>query len=198
MTAKSTKKSVSKKSATKTPAAKKSAAKTPAARKPGPAPKPPRAPGERRYWLVKTEPESFSWDDLWNAPARTTCWDGVRNYTARNTLRDDMKLGDLVLVYHSSTDPTGIVGLAEVAREGYPDHTQFEKGHHHYDPGAKPENPPWVMVDLRAVRKLPFVSLETLKNDARLAGLPLLMRGQRLSVQPVSREHFVAIVGSES
>ena len=146
---------------------------------------------ERRYWLVKSEPDCFSWDDLMAAPNRTTHWDGVRNYTARNFMRDGMKKGDLVLFYHSSTDPNAVLGVCEVVREAYPDHTAFDPKEDHFDPKSDPASPAWMMVDLRAKEAFRRpVPLAELKKDARLDGMELLKRGSRLSVQPVSREHF--------
>ena len=151
----------------------------------------PRAAGERRYWLVKSEPDVFSFDDLLAAPGRTTCWDGVRNYTARNLMRDGMRVGDLVLYYHSNAEPSGVVGVAEVVREAYPDHTQFDPAHDHYDPASKPEAPAWLMVDVRAVEKLPaMVTLEQMRGDPALEGLETVRKGSRLSVHPVSVDHF--------
>ena len=117
----------------------------------------------RRYWLVKSEPDSFSFDDLLASPGRTTCWDGVRNYQARNSMRDDMKLGDLVFFYHSSTEPAAIVGIAEVVRESYPDHTAFDRKDSHYDPKSKPDAPTWMMVDLRA--REPLAAIEGERAD---------------------------------
>ncbi len=149
------------------------------------------------HWLVKTEPTVFSFDDLWNAPKRTSTWDGVRNFQARNFLRDAMKVGDAVLVYHSSVEPMAIAGVAEVVRAGYPDPTQFDRKNHHYDPKAKPETPTWFQVDLRAVKKLKRpVTLAEMKNVPELSGMMLLQRGVRLSVQPVSPEHFRWIVAA--
>jgi predicted RNA-binding protein with PUA-like domain len=142
---------------------------------------------ERRYWLMKTEPGTFSFDDLWNAPKRTTSWDGVRNYTARNMMRDQMKPGDLVFIYHSSADPTGIAGIAEVVRGGYPDETAFDPKDSHYDPKSKRDNPSWYLVDVKAVR--PFreiVTLESLRKMKGLEKMTLLQKGSRLSVQPVT------------
>lgn len=145
-----------------------------------------------RYWLLKTEPQSYSIDDLQRD--RVTCWDGVRNYQARNTLRDDMKVGDEVFIYHSSADPIGIAGIARVCRQGYPDHTALDPDDHHYDPKASKENPIWMMVDIELVRKLPrVVTLAELKGHKALAGMPLLQRGQRLSVQPVEKAQFEVI-----
>ena len=149
---------------------------------------------ERRYWLVKSEPDCFSWDDLLAAPKRTTCWDGVRNYTARNFMRDGMKKGDLVLFYHSSAEPNAVLGVCEVVREAYPDHTQFDPKEDHFDPKADPASPPWMMVDLRAKQAFERpVTLAELKKDPRLDGMELLKRGSRLSVQPVSPEHWAVV-----
>jgi len=149
----------------------------------------------RRYWLLKTEPSTFSFDDLLRAPHKTTGWNGVRNYQARNFLRDQMKKGDGVLIYHSSAEPTAVVGTAEVVREGHPDPTQFERGDDHYDPESSPDDPRWFQVDVRAVEKLPHpVTLERIKRTSALAGMGLLRKGNRLSVQPVTEEEFRAIV----
>jgi predicted RNA-binding protein with PUA-like domain len=141
----------------------------------------------RQYWLLKTEPTAFSFDDLWKAPKRTTSWDGVRNFQARNTLRDRMKRGDIVFIYHSSTDPTGIVGIAEVVREGYPDPTAFDPKDSHYDPKSRKESPTWYMVDVKAVERIePIITLDELRKTKGLEKMVLLQRGSRLSVQPVS------------
>jgi predicted RNA-binding protein with PUA-like domain len=149
----------------------------------------------RRYWLLKTEPSVFSFDDLLAAPGRKTTWDGVRNYQARNYLRDEMKKGDGVLIYHSSAEPTAVVGTAEVVREGHPDPTQFERGDDHYDPDSRPEDPRWFQVEVRAVEKLPHaVTLERIKRTPQLAGMGLLRKGNRLSVQPVTESQYRAIV----
>jgi len=146
---------------------------------------------ERRYWLVKSEADCFSWDDLWKSPKRTTFWDGVRNYQARNMLRDDFKKGDLVFFYHSNSDPNAIVGVCEVVREGYPDHTAFDPKEQHFDPKSDPDTPTWYMVDLRA--KEAFRRLVTLTELRRVSGLErmaLLQKGSRLSVQPVRPEEW--------
>ena len=116
------------------------------------------------YWLMKTEPSSFSVEDLAAAPRRTTAWDGVRNYQARNMLRDQMKRGDQAFLYYSSTEVPGIVAIVEVVKEGYPDPTAFDRKHHHYDPGSDPRNPRWFMVDVRLKRRLArTISLEQLR-----------------------------------
>jgi len=144
-----------------------------------------------RYWLLKTEPEGFSIDDLAASPRQTTCWDGVRNYQARNSLRDDFRPGDKVLFYHSSIVPAAVVGLAEVVREGYPDPTAWDPDHKHFDPGATAENARWVMVDIRLVEKFDQpVTLDVLRAEPKLAKMELLRRGSRLSVQPVTPEEF--------
>lgn len=152
-----------------------------------------RAPGERRYWLVKSEPETFSFDDLLRAPGRTTHWDGVRNFAARNFLRDGMKMGDHVFFYHSSTNPQAIVGVCEVVREGYPDHTAFDRSHHGYDADSDPDAPTWYMVDVRAVAPLAHpVTLADIKARPELADMALLRIG-RLSVTPVTAREWEVI-----
>jgi predicted RNA-binding protein with PUA-like domain len=149
---------------------------------------------DRRYWLLKTEPTTFSFDDLWNAPKRTTKWDGVRNFQARNMLRDQMKEGDQVFIYHSSADPTGIVGIAEVAKSGYPDPTAFDEKDSHYDPKSKKESPSWYVVDVKAVKKFPeIITLEKLRTVRGLDNMVLLRKGSRLSVQPVSEDEWSII-----
>ena len=149
----------------------------------------------RKYWLLKTEPETFSFDDLLRAPAKTTGWDGVRNYQARNFLRDQMKKGDRVLIYHSNADPPAVVGEAEVAREGYPDPTQFDRRDDHYDPESSPDEPRWYQVDVKAVRKLPTpVPLPLIRETPALRKMALVQRGQRLSVQPVTEAEYATVV----
>ena len=153
-----------------------------------------RGRGEKAFWLVKSEPGVFSFDDLMTKPDRTTHWDGVRNYTARNFLRLGMKLGDQVFFYHSNADPPAIVGICEVVREGYPDHTALDANDPHYDEGSDPENPDWFMVDLRAVRALRRpVTLPELRAQKDLAGMALLRIG-RLSVSPVRPDEWKAII----
>jgi predicted RNA-binding protein with PUA-like domain len=151
---------------------------------------------DRHYWLLKTEPSTFSFDDLWKAPKRTTTWDGVRNFQARNMLRDQMKEGDLVFIYHSSTDPTGIAGIAEVAKSGYPDPTAFDPKDSHFDPKSKKESPSWYVVDVKAVERLPeIITLERLRTVPGLENMVLLKKGSRLSVQPVSPQEWEIIRG---
>lgn len=149
----------------------------------------------QRYWLFKSEPTVFSFDDLLAAPRKTTAWEGVRNYQARNRLRDDVKQGDGVLFYHSSCPVPGVAGLATVAREAYPDPSQFDPTSDYHDPKADPAEPRWLLVDVRAERKLPeLVSLEQIKATLALAKMDLLRRGNRLSIQPVSATEWKAVL----
>jgi len=146
------------------------------------------------YWLFKSEPGCFSFDDLQNRPGRTEHWDGVRNYQARNYLRDAVQPGDLVLFYHSNIPEPHIAGIAEVTRGGYPDHTAREPDGEHFDPKASPDNPIWYMVDVRAVSPLPRpVTLESIKGHPLLGGMPLVNRS-RLSIQPVTPEQWRIIM----
>jgi predicted RNA-binding protein with PUA-like domain len=141
------------------------------------------------YWLVKSEPDVFSFDDLAASPAQTTCWDGVRNYAARNHLRA-MKKGDRVFFYHSMVTPAAIVGIAEVVREAYPDATAFDAKHAHFDPKSKPNDPTWYMVDLRAIATLPRpVTLDEIKATKGLDQMALIRIG-RLSVSPVTAKEW--------
>lgn len=145
------------------------------------------------YWLMKSEPDVFGYDDL--VRVKREGWDGIRNYQARNFLRDDMKKGDRALIYHSNADPPAVVGVAEIVREGYPDPTQFDARHDHYDPAARKDAPRWFQVDVKAVRKLRRpVPLDELRGVKALSKMPLLQRGQRLSVQPVGEREFELIV----
>lgn len=154
----------------------------------------PRAPGERRCWLVKSEPDVFSFDDLLAAPRRTTCWDGVRNHAARNFLRDAMRLGDRVFFYHSNAEPSAIVGICEVVREAYPDGTAFDPAQYGYDERSSPDAPTWFMVDLQAVEPLGRpVTLPMIKGAKPLAQMVLLRVG-RLSVTPVTAAEWDAVV----
>ena len=140
------------------------------------------------YWLMKSEPDVYPYSQL--VKDGSTHWDGVRNYQARNTMRDDMKVGDLVLFYHSNTKPPHIAGLARVCREGYPDHTSWDTSSKYFDEKSSPDNPRWMMVDIEPIQAFEMISLPDLKANPALEGMPLLARGQRLSVQPVSQEHF--------
>jgi predicted RNA-binding protein with PUA-like domain len=146
---------------------------------------------------MKSEPEAFSYDDLENAPGKTTHWNSIRNFKARNFLRDDIKPGDGVLFYHSNADPPGIAGIAEVVRGGYPDHTAFDPNDEYYDPKNSKDNPLWYMVDIRAVRPLErFLSLDELRTIKGLEGMSLLKKGNRLSVQPVTAEEWETVLAA--
>jgi predicted RNA-binding protein with PUA-like domain len=152
------------------------------------------------HWLMKSEPDVFGIDDLKNRPGRTEPWDGVRNYQARNMMRDQMKRGDLAFFYHSNCDDPGIVGIMTVAREGYPDHTAFDPQAKYYDPKSDPGNPRWYMVDVRYKRKLKrTITLQELKQygGGPLADMPLLRKGNRLSVMPVTAGQWDFILGLE-
>jgi predicted RNA-binding protein with PUA-like domain len=144
----------------------------------------------RRYWLMKSEPQECSIDDALAAPGATVPWTGVRNYQARNYMRDGMAVGDGVLFYHSSCPEPGIAGLAEVASAAYPDPTQFDKKSLYYDKGADPQAPRWLLVDVRALRKTRLVGLEELRAHKGLAELIILKRGNRLSITPVEAAHW--------
>ena len=146
------------------------------------------------YWLFKTEPGCFSFEALRNCPAMTEKWDGVRNFQARNFLRDTVRMGDRVLFYHSNIPEPAVVGIAEVVREGYPDFTALDPEGEHYDPKASPANPVWYMVDVRYVRPLPRqVTLEQIKANPLLADMPLVKRS-RLSIQPVTPDEWRVIL----
>lgn len=150
-----------------------------------------------KYWLMKSEPDCFSIDDLRQAENQTTPWDGVRNYQARNLMRDDMSIGDLVFFYHSSTTPPGIVGIAEVISAPYPDHTAFDPESDHYDPKSMPDNPRWFMVDVQFKQKFDdIIPLQRLKECPELKGMQLLKKGNRLSVMPVDESHWCFIVNT--
>ncbi len=151
------------------------------------------------YWLLKSEPSEFSIDDLQERPKHREPWDGVRNYQARNMMRDEMKIGDLAFFYHSNCGTPGIVGIMKVVREGYPDPTAFDPNDKHYDPKSDPENPRWILVDVQYVRKFSrTISLAELKQHAqRLGDFALLRRGNRLSVMPVSKRQWDFILDME-
>jgi len=144
---------------------------------------------KQQYWLMKSEPLSYSIDDLLRE--KQAEWDGVRNYQARNYMRDDMSAGDKVLFYHSSCDEVGVAGIARVCKEGYPDHTAWSHESMHKDPKSTKENPIWYMVDVCFEEKFDtVVSLKDVKSDPFFNDMPLVQRGQRLSIQPVSKKHF--------
>jgi predicted RNA-binding protein with PUA-like domain len=151
------------------------------------------------YWLIKSEPDAFSIDDLINSPGKTDHWDGVRNYQARNFMRDAMSKGDQVFFYHSNCKPPGIVGLAEIVSDAYTDHTAFDSNEKYFDPKSDPENPRWIMVDVRYKRKTKrLISLSEIKEHAEeLEGFALIRRGNRLSVMPVSKPHWDFILSLE-
>ena len=151
-----------------------------------------------KYWLIKSEPEAFSLDDLIQCPNQTEPWDGVRNYQARNMMRDEMQVGHQVFFYHSACKEPAIVGIAEVVTEGYPDDTAFDPEAKYYDPKSDPDNPRWYRVDVRFVRKLKRpISLKELKTIAGLEEMILLRRGNRLSIMPVSSEEWQTILKLE-
>jgi predicted RNA-binding protein with PUA-like domain len=147
----------------------------------------------KRYWLMKCEPSAYTIDDL--ARDGTTSWEGVRNYQARNFMRDQMQLGDGVLFYASSADPSGVTGLAEIARAGYPDASAWTKGHEYFDPASSKDKPLWYMVDIRYVDRFPeIVSLEILKHVKGLEKMMVIQKGARLSVQPVTKAEYDIVV----
>jgi predicted RNA-binding protein with PUA-like domain len=143
-----------------------------------------------RYWLMKSEPDVFGIDDLASTPHKTTAWWGVRNYEARNFMRDQMHVGDQAFFYHSSCDEPGIAGIAEVCRLAYPDDTQFDPKSHYFDPKSTAENPRWLNVDVKLVRKTRLVSLKELREHAELANMRVLQRGNRLSITPVDPKEW--------
>ncbi len=146
------------------------------------------------YWLMKSEPDVFSFEDLKACIKQTEPWDGIRNYQARNFMRDDMRIGDLILFYHSNTNPPGVAGIAQVASKPYPDPTAFDKKSKYFDPKSDPKNPRWILVDVSfkadIVRQ---VSLEEMKSMPELVNMRALQRGNRLSIMPTTRSEFQAI-----
>ncbi len=149
----------------------------------------------KKFWLVKSEPTVFSLDDLKKCKNQTTHWDGIRNYQARNFMRDEMKKGDGVLFYYSSTEPNAIVGVCEVVKEGYPDRTQFDSNNDHFDPKADPKNPTWIMVDIKFIKEFKTpVTLDSIRSNPKLKNMRLIQRGNRLSVMPVEKSEFEEIV----
>lgn len=148
----------------------------------------------RRYWLFKSEPEAYSIDQL--KKDKLTFWSGVRNYQARNLLRDDIQKGDGVLFYHSNAKPMAVVGIAKVVKSGYPDHTAFDENDKYHDPDSNPDDPRWFMVDIAHVATLQEpLTRDELKQAPGLEDMVLLQRGSRLSVQPVSKQEWQAILG---
>jgi predicted RNA-binding protein with PUA-like domain len=150
------------------------------------------------HWLLKSEPDVFGIAHLEKRPDKTEPWDGVRNYQARNMMRDDMKKGDLAFFYHSNCKEPGIAGIVKIVRDGYPDHTAFDSKQKYFDPKSDPQNPRWYMVDVRHVRTLKrIITLTELKSHQELSDLPLLRRGNRLSVMPISNTHWKFILSLE-
>ena len=147
-----------------------------------------------RYWLMKSEPDDFSIDDLMRAAKKTTPWFGVRNYVARNFMRDSMRVGDGVLFYHSSCPEPGIAGLAKVASKPYPDDSQFDRKSPYFDPKATRDAPRWMLVDVKLDRKTRLMPLEEMRSHPELAGMVTLRRGNRLSITPVTPAEWKFIV----
>ena len=148
-----------------------------------------------RHWLMKSEPDVFGIDDLAKEPGRTAAWWGVRNYQARNFMRDDMSVGDLAFFYHSSCAEPGIAGLMKVAKKAYPDITQFDPASEYHDPKSTPEAPRWMNVDMKRVKKTRLVPLSELRAHPELASLRILQRGNRLSITPVEPAEWAFIAG---
>lgn len=148
------------------------------------------------YWLFKTEPNTFSIDNL--KQQKISCWEGVRNYQARNMMRDQMQLGDLAFIYHSSCQQVGVVGIAEVVKLAYPDHTQFDPNSPYFDCKSHPDSPRWWMVDLAYRQHLDYVSLSSLKANPKLTNMPLVQKGSRLSIMPVTQAEWLAILAMTS
>lgn len=147
-----------------------------------------------KYWLMKTEPNTYSWDDLKNEERQTTHWEGVRNYQARNFMRDEIKIGDKVLFYHSVVKPMAIMGIAKVTSNAYPDHFSWDEGSNYFDPKSTPKTPRWVMVDVTYESDFtPPITLEEMKGIEGLENMVLLQKGSRLSIQPVTKDEFAVI-----
>ncbi|MGB5305214.1 MAG: EVE domain-containing protein [Gammaproteobacteria bacterium] len=151
-----------------------------------------------KYWLMKSEPDVFGIDDLKAAPGKTEPWDGVRNYQVRNMMRDEMQPGDLAFFYHSNCKQPGIAGIMKITRAGYPDSTAFDPKKKYYDPKSDPDNPRWFMVDVKYVRHMRrVITLAELKDYPQLSDLPLVRRGNRLSVLPVTKQQWDFILAVE-
>ena len=150
---------------------------------------------ERKYWLFKSEPTEYSFSDLMSEPDQTAEWDGIRNYQVRNLMRDEMKVGDGVLFYHSSTTPMAVIGTAQIVKESYPDPTAWEPGNKHFDRRSTPANPVWLMVDIKAGKEFSRpVTLQEVKDHPTLQYMMLARRGMRLSIQPVAKEEWDELV----
>ena len=148
-----------------------------------------------RYWLMKSEPSDVSIDDLASMPDQTVAWYGVRNYQARNFMRDQMRVGDQVFFYHSSCDQPGIIGIAEVSKLAYPDTTQFDPDSKYFDPKATPQNPRWFNVDVRLINKTRLVGIKELRDHPELATMRILQKGNRLSITPVDPAEWRFVMG---
>jgi predicted RNA-binding protein with PUA-like domain len=147
------------------------------------------------YWLIKSEPTSYSIDDLMNEPRKTTCWHGVRNYQARNFMRDEMKIGNQIFFYHSSCKEIGVAGIVEVCSEPYPDFSAFDANDHHFDPKSNPDNPRWMMVDVRFVKKFSrVITLAELRESKTLSDMLILRKGNRLSITPVTKKEWDTVL----
>ena len=147
------------------------------------------------YWLMKSEPETFSIDSLKQCPQKTDHWDGIRNYQVRNMIRDEMKKGDQVLFYHSNCSPPGVVGTMEIVKEAYPDFTAFDPESNYYDPKSDPDNPRWFMVDVKFKSKFKeLITLQALRENPLLAEMPLLRKGNRLSITPMTKIQWQTIL----
>ena len=152
-----------------------------------------------QYWLMKTEPTTFSVDDLAKCPGKRDHWDGIRNYQVRNMIRDDMRQGDLAFMYYSSCKEPGIVAIMEIVKEAYPDDTAFNPEEHYYDPKSDPDNPRWFMVDVKLKRKLKsYISLELLKQQKALQDMRLLAKGNRLSIMPLTKKQWDYVLAMET
>lgn len=150
------------------------------------------------YWIMKTEPDTFSIDDLKNSPNGSSSWDGVRNYQARNFMRDKMQLGDIVLIYHSSCKNVGVAGVAIVSKTSHPDLSALDKKSPYFDPKATKDNPRWFMVDVKWKQSLKrIIPLSELKNQSQLQDMALVKKGNRLSIMPISKRHYEVIIGLE-
>jgi predicted RNA-binding protein with PUA-like domain len=148
------------------------------------------------YWLLKSDPETFGWKHLEKSPGKKTIWDGVRNYQARNLMRDGMSVGDLALFYHSQAEPPAVMGIVRITKTGIADPTQFDRKSKYYDDGSSPEDPRWITVEIRLERALPKpVPLPLLRETKGLEGMVLLKRGSRLSVQPVTDKEWKIVLG---
>ena len=150
---------------------------------------------EKKYWLFKSEPSNYSFQDLLNEEGQIAEWDGVRNYQVRNFMRDEMKIGDGVLFYHSSAKPTAVMGTAQIVKEAYPDHTAWEVGAKYYDPKSNPDDPTWLMVDIQADQEFNRpITLQEIKDNPRLQGMMVVKRGVRISIQPVDKTDWDEVV----